>query len=64
MTTKGYVISYIYDIPNVNGEVVNDMPRDYRQHEVPSIDDDEAINAQVLRERADLPSGSYLEWVK
>lgn len=61
---KGYVISYIYDLPGVDGEVVDDMPRSYRQHEVPDIYDKEAIDAQIRNERTDVPLGSYVEWVR
>jgi hypothetical protein len=59
---KGYVISYVYDAPGVKGEVVNDMPRAYRQHFVPDIHDTDAISAQVRSERDDVPDGSYLDW--
>jgi hypothetical protein len=62
--TPGYVISYIYDLPGVEGEVVNDMPRAYRQHQVPNIHDDEAIDTQVRNERGDVPTGTRIEWVR
>lgn len=61
---KGYVISYIYDVPGVEGEVVNDMPRSYRQHEVPDLYDTEAVTHQVLEERTDVPEGSFVDWVR
>lgn len=61
---KGYVISYIYDAPGVDGEVVNDMPRSYRQHDVPNIHDEVAIAAQVHAERTDVPEGSFVDWTR
>jgi hypothetical protein len=61
---KSTVISYVYDVPDADGEVVNDMPRAYRQHDVPNIHDDDAISAQVQSERGDVPTGSYLAWTR
>jgi hypothetical protein len=63
-TTSGCVISYIYDLPGVDGEVVDEMPRLYHQHIVPNINDPGAIDAQVRDERGDVPAGAYLEWVR
>jgi hypothetical protein len=59
---KGTVISYVYDVPGVDGEVVNDMPRSFRQHEVANIYDSEAITAQVRAERTDVSAGSIVDW--
>jgi hypothetical protein len=61
---KGIVISYVYDLPGVDGEVVNDMPRAYRQHEVPNVRDEVAIEAQVRAERTDVSASSVLEWTR
>lgn len=59
---KGIVISYVYDVPGVDGEVVNDMPRSFRQHEVANVHDKAAITAQVRAERTDVPAGSIVDW--
>ena len=61
---KGCVFSYIYDIPGVDGEVVNDMPREFRQHDVPDVYNVEAINAQVRGDRPDVPVYSFLTWTR
>jgi hypothetical protein len=61
---KGTVISYVYDAPGVRGEVVDDMPRAYRQHNVPNVHDDVAIEAQVRAERTDVPDGSFVDWTR
>lgn len=61
---NGTVISYIYDVSGARGEVVNDMPRAYRQHEVANIYDSEAITAQVRAERTDVPDGSFIDWTR
>jgi hypothetical protein len=59
---KGIVISYVYDLPGVDGKYVNDMPRAYRQHEVPNVRDEMAIEAQVRAERTDVSANSVLDW--
>jgi hypothetical protein len=41
---------------------VNDMPRAYRQHEVPNVCDEVAIEAQVRAERTDVSANSVLDW--
>lgn len=61
---NGTVISYIYDRPDVCGEVVNDMPREYRLHQVPDVLDVEAVTAQVQAERTDVPEGSFVDWTR
>jgi hypothetical protein len=61
---SGTVISYVYDVPGVNGEYVDDMPRSFRQHEVANIYDSEAITAQVRAERTDVPDGSFVDWTR
>lgn len=61
---KGTVISYVYDVPGVRGEVVNDMPREYRQHLVADVHDSVAITAQVRAERTDVPEGSFVDWTR
>ena len=61
---NGYVISYIYDVSCDLGEVVDDMPRAYRQHDVPNIHDEVAIAAQVRAERTDVPEGSFVDWTR
>lgn len=61
---QGTVISYIYDVPGVDGEVVDDMPRSYRQHMVADVRDSVAITAQVRAERTDVPEGSFVDWTR
>ena len=61
---QGTVISYIYDVPGADGEVVNDMPRSYRQHMVANVHDEMAIAAQVRAERTDVPEGSFVDWTR
>lgn len=61
---QGTVISYIYDVPGVEGEVVNDMPREYRQHLVADVHNFEAVTAQVRAERTDVPEGSFVDWTR
>lgn len=61
---QGTVISYVYDAPGVRGEVVNDMPRSFRQHEVADVHDPVAITAQVRAERTDVPEGSFVDWTR
>ena len=61
---KGIVISYVYDAPGVDGEVVNDMPRSYRQHLVANVYDSAAITKQVKAERGNVPKGSFVDWVR
>jgi hypothetical protein len=61
---KGTVISYVYNIPGADGEVVNDMPYAYRQHTVPDVYDADAISAQVQNERGNVPPGTHLTWTR
>ena len=61
---KGIVISYVYDAPGVDGEVVNDMPCSYRQHLVADVYDSAAITKQVKTERGNVPKGSFVDWVR
>lgn len=53
---RGYVVSYTYDAVN--------MPHKYRQHQVPNMFDSEAITAQVLAERDDVPEGLSIDWTR
>jgi hypothetical protein len=53
------VISYVY-----NPSDFADMPRLYRQHIVPNINDPGAIDAQVRRERGDVPDGCCIDWTR
>jgi hypothetical protein len=53
------VISYVY-----NPSDFADMPREYRQHNVPNIHDTDAICAQVRRERGDVPDSCCIDWTR
>jgi hypothetical protein len=52
---KGSVISYLV-------RTESDSPFDFRLHEVPDVNDEDAVRNQVHNERGNMPPGAHLGW--
>ena len=54
---KGSVISYLV-------HVKSDSLSYFRFHDVPDVNDEDAVRDQVQSERGEVPAGAHLEWYR
>lgn len=53
---KGSVISYLVHVESDTS--------DFRFHDVPDVNDEDAVRDQVQSERGEVPAGAHLEWYR